>query len=161
MIEHSEKSVPPMQGELDLLPPCPWGGGPPEPPTGAQQRLPIANAPGSRPSGTGRPVGALNKRATDLASYVHRRYGSPLEHAARFAVQPLTVIARDIGGSRLDAWYARHAALEFLARYVIPQQPKPVLVAARVRDWLGEAHLQAAQAFGQKQPNEPPMAPDC
>jgi hypothetical protein len=84
---------------------------------------------------------------------VHRRYGSPLEHAARFAMQPLNAIAREIGGSRLDAWYERQAALEFLARYVIPQLPKPVLVAARVNDGLREAHFRAAQAASQKQLN--------
>ena len=154
MSEHTEQSASLMQGELDLLPPCPWDGGAPEPPAGAQHTLPDSSpsVPGAR--GIGRPTGSLNKRAPDLPNYVHRRYGSPLEHAARFVMQPLPAIAREIGSSRLEAWYARQAVLEFLARYVVPQPPKPVLVAARLNDGLGEAHLRAAQALNHEQLSE-------
>ena len=133
MSEHTEKLGSRYRAELDLLPPCPWSGRSPEPPPGAPADANGAQRSGSRSTGdqVDQPAVSISARRICRIMCIAAT-GSPLEHAARFAMQPLAAIAREIGGSRLDAWaWNRQAALEFLARYVIPQQPKPVLVAAR------------------------------
>jgi hypothetical protein len=144
MTEHKNPGTVLAQTEFDLLPPDPWGGRQPDPPPGAL--CPTQVPSGTQAASAGRPPGRANNRAADHTSYIARRHGSPLEHAARFVAQPLEAIAREIGGTKLDAWYERQAVMEFLGRYVLAEPAKPVMVAARGHSSFALAHYAAASA---------------
>lgn len=98
--------------------------------------------------GPGRPPGRPNNRADDLTSYIARRYGSPLEHAAKLCAKPLAELEHEMGVRRIVAAQHKLAARKLLARYVEAAPPKPVLMAARM-NVLAEPHFRAAKAMGE------------
>jgi hypothetical protein len=137
-----------LQGVLELQPPDPWNGRAPDPPPGAMQPIQVESDAGAR--GPGRPPGRSNNRAPDMASYIHRRHGSPLEHAARFIAQPIDAIAREMGTDKVTAFRHCLAVMEFEARYIHPEPAKSVRVAARVNQGLADAHYQAATVMSDR-----------
>jgi hypothetical protein len=98
----------------------------------------------------GRQYGSHNKRADSNADYIARRYGDPLEHLARKAVQSVDELAQECGVPRLVAFDFRCAVEKLLARYIEQQPAKPVQLAARGDPTgAGALHLAAAQAIAE------------
>ena len=148
-----------VQGELTLLPPDPWNGLAREAPAGAMRpELAAADTEGVR-GGPGRPPGRPNNRADDLTSYIARRYGSPLEHAAKLCAKPLAELAREMGVRGIVAAQHKLAVRKLLARYIEAAPPKPVLMAARMTNVLAEAHFRAASELGVKLADPPAPEP--
>ena len=76
--------------------------------------------------GSGRPPGAKNKRAVEMASYLTANYRHPLVGLAEIFNRPVEVLAAQLGCTKLDAFRMQMDAMVQLAPYVAQKLPQMV-----------------------------------
>lgn len=82
-------------------------------------------------AGRGRPPGAKNRRTTEMADYLLKRYGSPLEPLAQIYATPTDVLAKALGCTKLEALQERRLAAIAVKRHVHSEMPVAVNVNER------------------------------
>jgi hypothetical protein len=115
--------------------------------------------------GPGRPLGSVNRLASQWSSYIQSQYGSPLDIAAAVGAMSLAEIAEKLGCDRVTAAELRLKCWEFTARYTHQEMPRDVAVDAAVEGdgglaaFLAPAVAMAIVAKATDSEDDPPS--DC